>query len=106
MDGIDDTFRDVASGTRLTFAARFHNQSILPADYDQVFHLVVRVVGDGDLLNEVSVRVTVPRGRLPEPDAGPTGMDGGTPVDAGELDAGNMTDAGTSDAGDAAMDGA
>jgi len=104
-DGIDDTFTDVGPGTRLAFRAILRNETIPPADYDQFFNLVLRVVGDGVTLLSRTIRVIVPRGRLDAgaPDAG--ALDAG-PVDSG-VDAGPATDAGI-DAGappDAGIDG-
>lgn len=106
-DGIDDTFTDVGPGTRLAFRAILRNETIPPADYDQIFNLELRVVGDGVTLLSRTIRVIVPRGRLDagtpdaempdagDPDAGPA--DSGVDVDAGS-DAGAGPDAGV-DAG-------
>lgn len=77
-DGVDDTFTSVGPGTRLVFRATLRNETIAPADYDQIFHVTLRVVGDGVTLASARVRVIVPRGRL----------------DAG------MRDAGMADSGD------
>src|SRR5690606_1551497 len=63
-DGIDDTFLEVGPGTRLRFRAHLRNETIPPADYDQIFNLVLEVVGDGVTLLSERVRVVVPRGRL------------------------------------------
>ena len=76
IDGTDDTFLAVGAGTLLRFRAILRNVTIPPADYDQVFNLELRIVGDGVTLLTRTIRVIVPRGRL---DAG---------VDAGN-DAGN-----------------
>ena len=72
-DGVDDTFLEVGPGTRLRFRAHLRNETIPPADYDQIFNLVLEVVGDGVTLLSERVRVIVPRGRL----------DGGSALDAG-----------------------
>lgn len=88
-DGIDDTFLDVGPGTRLRLRAHLRNETIPPADYDQIFNLVLRVVGDGVTLLSRRIRVIVPRGRL---DAGV--------LDAGALDAGLAAEM---DAGDASL---
>lgn len=96
-DGIDDTFEAVRSGTRVVFRAHLQNLTIVPADYDQVFRVVIRVLGDGLVLVERTVRITVPSGRL---DAGP--RDAGA-SDAGVSDA-SVSDASVSDA--ATMDAA
>ena len=100
-DGVEDTFVDVHAGTRLGFTVRLANGSLRPADYDQVFHLVVQIRGDELLLARRRIRVIVPRGRL---DAG-TGMDAGAGegADAGE---GGATDAATDGGGTAGVDGA
>ena len=90
MDGIDDTFQMVRIGTDLRFAIRMRNTTIPPATYDQIFRLTVQILGDGNVLDEVTIRVIVPAGFL---DAGIT--------DAGAGDAG--ADAGA-DAGDAGAD--
>ena len=72
-DGIDDTFTDVGPGTELTFRALLRNEVIPPADYDQIFNLTIRIVGDGVTLSSRRIRVIVPRGRLDAGarDAGP-----------------------------------
>jgi hypothetical protein len=82
-DGIADTFTDVRSGTRLLLEARLRNETIPPADYDQVFRVTIEVLGDGLVLDRRTVRIIVPRGRL-APDAGLP--DAGSP-DAGPADA-------------------
>ena len=106
-DGIDDTFLDVRVGTKLRFAVRLRNLVLPPADYDQHFRLTVRIVGGGLVLDEATIRVVVPFGRVdggalapdasadsgpadggPDagaeggPDAGAEGSDGGLPGDA------------------------
>jgi hypothetical protein len=86
-DGIADTFVSVGTGTTLRFGVVLRNETIAPADYDQFFRIAVRVMGDGVVLEEVTIRVTVPRGRL---DAGARDAgedDAGPPADAGDLDA-------------------
>jgi len=93
-DGLDDTFLGVGPGTQLSFRAVLRNESIPPADYDQIFNLELRIVGDGVTLLTRRIRVIVPRGRL---DAG-VSADGGAADAAASLDAGSVTDAG-SDAG-------
>lgn len=88
-DGVLDTFVEVGTGTTLRFTAVLENRTIVPADYDQVFRVGIRVVGDGIVLEELTVRVIVPRGRL---DAGSAdaGLDGPEPLDAPEpLDVGD-----------------
>ncbi|MEM9067025.1 MAG: hypothetical protein AAGE52_00925 [Myxococcota bacterium] len=88
MDGINDTFLNVRIGTSLRFAIRLRNERIPPATYDQFFRLTVQIVGDGLVLDEVTIRVVVPFGR----------------IDAGLPDAG--TDAAVDAEADAAIDAA
>jgi hypothetical protein len=83
-DGVKDTFVDVGVGTALDFLVHLQNNIVPPADYDQVFHLTVQILGDELVLVERQIRVTVPRGRLrggeqlPAHDAGPdAGPDSG-----------------------------
>lgn len=79
-DGTADTFEDVRTGTLLRFTAHFANRTLPPADYDQVFRVVVEIRGDGLLLASRRVRVVVPRGRL---DAG-AAIDADIPDAAGD----------------------
>jgi hypothetical protein len=79
-DGVLDTFAGVHSGTTVGFRAHLANTTIEPADYDQTFRVTIAILGDGLTLEERTIRVTVPRGRL---DAGRS--DGG--VDASAVDA-------------------
>ena len=88
VDGIDETFVGVGPGTRLSFRAVLRNETIRPADYDQIFNLQLRIIGDGVTLLNRRIRVVVPRGRL---DAGPGAVDAG--ADDGGTDAG--ADSGT-----------
>ncbi len=79
-DGVPETFTDVYRGTRLTYRITARNTRIEPADYDQIFYLHGKLVGDGEtILGDKLVRVVVPAG-----DAG--WFDGGP--DGGGLDAG------------------
>ncbi|MFK7985305.1 MAG: hypothetical protein AB8I08_04670 [Sandaracinaceae bacterium] len=121
-DGIDDTFLQVTPGTQLGFRVRLRNEGVPPADYDQVFRIVVRIVGDGITLTSRSFRIVVPAGRVDAgvPDAGQldsgrfdAGARDAGPLDAGASDAGppdaspddaGSTDAGSTDAGDASTD--
>ncbi len=116
VDGVLDTFLGVRIDTQLDFAVRLRNETLPPADYDQVFRLSVQIVGDALVLDEVTIRIVVPRGRLDAGprDAGPDAMDAG-PVDApadaagdapdAEVDAEVDADVGDADAGlDAALD--
>jgi hypothetical protein len=91
-DGVLDTFVDVHSGTSLVLRAHLANRSIEPADYDQVFRVLIHVLGDGLELVTREVRITVPRGRL----------DGAAASDAAPaVDASTQSDAQT----DAGFDG-
>ncbi|WP_236604263.1 hypothetical protein [Sandaracinus amylolyticus] len=71
-DGIADTFAGVRPGTSVRFELVLQNSTVPPADYEQVFRVSVRIVGDGLDLVERTVRVIVPRGRLDggAPDSG------------------------------------
>jgi len=84
IDGVLDTFVEVGTGTTLSFAVHLSNTTIEAADYDQFFRVTVAVTGDGLVLEERTIRVTVPRR---------------VRTDAGELDAGEF-DAGEPDAGE------
>jgi hypothetical protein len=99
-DGIDDTFVGVGPGTRLAFRAVLRNETIPPADYDQIFRVELRVVGDGVTLTTRTLRIVVPRGRLDAgvPDAGPP--DAGPPDAGAPFDASVPADAGDGAAGD------
>ncbi len=103
-DGLDDTFLGVRFGTELTFELVFQNRTLPGADYDQVFRIFVDILGDGQLLDTLAVRVTVPAMRV-RIDAGmpDAGSDAG--VDAG-MDAGSDAgmDAGTDAGNDAGAD--
>lgn len=92
-DGVLDTFVSVATGTQLRFSVHLRNLTIAPADYDQIFRVSIRILGDGVVLAEPTIRVIVPRGRRDAgaPDAGEAELDAGADaaeLDTGELDAG------------------
>lgn len=93
-DGIDDTFLDVRAGAELEFAVRLRNETITPADYDQVFRIAIELRGDELVLLRRTIRITVPRGALARPDAGPSVVDASS-ADAG---AGGPADADGPDA--------
>ncbi|MFT5358498.1 MAG: hypothetical protein ACI9KE_005737 [Polyangiales bacterium] len=96
VDGLDDTFLDVRFGTELVFEAVLENLTLPGADYDQVLRLEIDIIGDSQLLDSFSVRVTVPA--MDRRDAGTdAGSDAGN-MDAGNLDGGN-SDTGAEDAG-------
>jgi hypothetical protein len=90
-EGVDDTFVAVPTGASLRFTVRLRNTTIPPADYDQIFRIALRVVGDGVTLTSRTLRIVVPFGR---PDAGPVDgglVDGGCrrrPIDGGSVDGG------------------
>jgi hypothetical protein len=111
-DGYEDTFTDVRSGITMYFEAVLRNETILPADYDQVFRMTIRIVGDGLTLVTHTVRVVVPRGRLDggvrqrdagageQADADPDARDGGGPDgDTDSAGAGGSPDGDTDSAG-------
>jgi hypothetical protein len=64
MDGVDDTFLEVRPGTSVDFEVVLRNETVPPADYDQFFHIEVRILGDDLVLVTKTVRVIVPRGRI------------------------------------------
>jgi len=84
-DGIDETFLAVRSGSTLRFSVQLRNDRIAPTDVEQRFRLTLRVVGDGLLLGEQTLRVVVPA----LSDTPPAPMDAGT----------DAADPGTDDAG-------
>jgi hypothetical protein len=97
-DGVLDAFEDVRGGTELLFTLGLRNVLLRNLDYEQVYRVRVRIVGDGVVLLEETLRVVVPAATPPVPqDAGPP--DAG-PLDAGARDAGPQ-DAAAGDAGDA-----
>ena len=97
MDGIDDTFVAVRQATELHFGIRLQNLSIRSADYDQTFRIRVQILGDGTVLDEVTIRVVVPP--LARADAG-------EPQDAAAgLDASVITDGASSTDGLISVDG-
>ncbi|MFK8001480.1 MAG: hypothetical protein AB8H86_17925 [Polyangiales bacterium] len=88
VDGLDDTFLNVRFGTELMFEAVLENRTLPGADYDQVLRLEIDIVGDSQLLDSFSVRVTVPA--MDRRDAGTDAGNDGGPLDAGVMDAGVM----------------
>jgi hypothetical protein len=100
-DGILDTFRDVERGVTMSFEALLVNDVLPPADYEQHITFAIDILGDGVVIATRTVRVTVPRGRLPAPDASIDAApvpDAGALLDASSLDAGSL-DAFVLDAG-------
>jgi hypothetical protein len=72
MDGVFDTFEDVHGGTELTFTLGLRNVLLMEQDHEQVFRITIRVVGDGVVLIEETIRVIVPAADpTPAGDAGP-----------------------------------
>ncbi|MFO0708597.1 MAG: hypothetical protein U0353_02090 [Sandaracinus sp.] len=109
-DGVLDTFHDVERGVTVVFDVHLVNDVLPPADYEQQITLTIDVVGDGLVVATRTVRITVPRGRLPAPDASvdagsDASLDGGS-LDGGSLDGGSdaSIDAGSPDGGSAAED--
>ena len=93
-DGVPDTFLGVRSGTELEFELRLRNDILASQDYDQVFRITVRVIGDGVTLIEETIRVTVPAAEPPPPDPDAGMQDAGI-TDAGGMDGGPTSDGGT-----------
>ncbi len=83
-DGLLDTFTGVHVGTRLRFELRFANNSLRAEDYDQVFRVMLEIVGDSDVLERRVVRVIVP---LTRRDGSVANVDASVP-DAARGDAG------------------
>lgn len=86
-DGVLDTFVDVSTGTTLRFRAELWNRRIPGADYDQFFHVAIRITGDGVVLEERTIRVLVPAEHRDGGGASDAGLDAGD-LDGGELDGG------------------
>jgi hypothetical protein len=59
-DGTPDTFLDVRRKAALGFEVQLANRNVTPTDVEQRFRVVVRIVGDGVVLQERVVRVIVP----------------------------------------------
>ena len=59
-DGWLDTFVDVRAKARLGFDVRFRNVHITPSDVDQRFRVRVRILGDGLIVAEHTLRIVVP----------------------------------------------
>jgi hypothetical protein len=100
-DGADDTYLNVHKRAKLGFRVVFRNDRLAPMDVDQHFRITVRVVGDGIVLEERTLRVIVPAGRITPPGSG--NADAGMPAkhDAGAPDSGHAPDAQTgNDAGE------
>lgn len=81
VDGVPDTFRRVERGVTVTFDVVLANDGVAPMDYAQSFTFAIDIVGDDTVIATRTLRVIVPRGRLPTPDAA---LDGG--LDANERD--------------------
>jgi len=84
-DGDLDSFTAVRSGTRLRFRLVLANDVLRSADYEQIFYLRARIVGDGEtILDERTIQVIVPAADpAAPPDAGPDA----SAADAGPRDA-------------------
>lgn len=71
-DGVLDTFLNVHGGTELVFTLGLRNVLLMQQDFEQVFRITIRVVGDGVVLIEETLRVIVPAADpSPAGDAGP-----------------------------------
>ena len=71
-DGVFDTFLDVRGGTELVFTLGLRNVLLMEQDFEQVFRITIRVVGDGVVLIEETLRVIIPAADpTPAGDAGP-----------------------------------
>lgn len=76
-DGILDTFRDVRRKAALRFDVTLMNRNVTPSDVAQRFRVVVRIVGDGVVLQERVLRVIVPPFGSATVDASVADADGG-----------------------------
>jgi hypothetical protein len=84
-DGLDDTFVNVQTRTRLTFRVIARNTTHREEEYPQLYFARVQLLGDGVVVGERVVRVIVPEG--PKPDAGPeAGVDAAREGDAQAVD--------------------
>ncbi|MCB9628880.1 MAG: hypothetical protein H6725_16020 [Sandaracinaceae bacterium] len=86
-DGVFDAFEDVRGGTELVFTLRLRNVLLRDLDYEQAFRITVRIVGDGVVLAEQTLRIVVPA-------VSPEGAGDAGPADAGPLDGGVSGDGG------------
>jgi hypothetical protein len=59
-DGRPDSFVQVRSRADLAFDVELRNDRIAPSEVDQVFRAVVRIAGDGVILEERTLRIRVP----------------------------------------------
>ncbi|HEX7481400.1 MAG TPA: hypothetical protein VF331_26590 [Polyangiales bacterium] len=59
-DGRPDTFVDVRQSSQLGFAVRLRNDRLAPSDLPQRFRVMLRIVGDGVVLQERTLRIVVP----------------------------------------------
>jgi hypothetical protein len=105
-DGVMDTFLTVPTRTRLTFRVHLRNTTVRETEYPQLYFVRVRLIGDGLVVDERTVRVIIPEG--PKPDAGDGGADAVVPetgTDVGtDLGTGGGTDAGVDAGTDAGTD--
>jgi hypothetical protein len=74
-DGEPDTFLDARAGAPIIFEVTLRNARLPPRDEPQLFRVVLRILGDGLIVEERTLRIVVPPGELPDPpgdqDAGP-----------------------------------
>lgn len=75
-DGLDDTFENVLTRTRLTFRIVARNTSVPESEFPQLFFARVQLVGDGVVVGERTIRIIVPEG--PKRDAGPDAVSDAT----------------------------
>lgn len=87
-DGLDDTFINVQTRTRLTYRVIARNTSVRETEFPQLYFARVQLVGDGVVVGERVVRVIVPEG--PKQDAG---VDGSTRGDASTVLEASVPDA-------------
>lgn len=76
-DGDADTFTDVRSKVALRFDVSLANRNVTPSDVAQRFRVVVRIVGDGVVLQERVLRVIIPPFAIGKLDASVADSDGG-----------------------------
>jgi len=66
-DGQPDTFIDARAAAPLVFEVTLRNDRLPPRDEPQVFRVVLQILGDGLIVLERTLRITVPPGGLPLP---------------------------------------
>lgn len=66
-DGRPDTFVNARAGAPIVFEVRLRNVRLPPRDEPQVFRVVLQIRGDDLIVDEQTLRITVPAGTLPPP---------------------------------------